>query len=501
MSASASTELPATGEVVLAHSTTTPERGNSEDAGSGSGPHEDDSGRMGPREWGMLIVLCGAIFLEGIDVAMLNVALPTIKADLNMSTGSVGWVMSAYVLAYAGFMLLGGRAADLLGRRRMFVLWLAVFLVFSGLGGFASEGWVLIVARFVTGAAAAFMTPAGLAIITTSFPEGPLRNRALLFYAGTAAGGFSLGLVIGGLLTSIDWRLVFFVPVGLAALILVAALRLLPREARPERSAGGFDAVGAVAVTSAMLLLVYGVVRLEHPTHGWPLTVLVFVAGSLAVMSFVATERRSAAPLVRLGILRSAALVRANAGAMLFAGAFFGFQFIVVFYLQELRGWSTLETSLAMLALGVDAVLAPTLTPWLVERFGNLRVVLGGMVLAAMAYTLFLPIDLDTAYVAMFPTMLLIGLGFAMAYGPLTIAATDGIDESEQGLAGGLLYTSFQFGAALGLSAVTAVVAGAGGSDLDGFRLALAVPLGASVLGALVTLTGLRGRRREAVAV
>jgi len=143
----------------------------------------------------------------------------------------------------------------------------------------------------------------------------------------------------------------------------------------------------------------------------------------------------------------------------------------------------------------------PTLTPWLVERFGNLRVVLGGMVLAAMAYTLFLPIDLDTAYVAMFPTMLLIGLGFAMAYGPLTIAATDGIDESEQGLAGGLLYTSFQFGAALGLSAVTAVVAGAGGSDLDGFRLALAVPLGASVLGALVTLTGLRGRRREAVAV
>ncbi|MFE5530361.1 MFS transporter [Embleya sp. NPDC056538] len=448
---------------------------------------------MSPRAWGMLLVLCGAIFLEGIDVAMLNVALPTIRDDLGMSTGGVSWVMSAYVLAYAGFMLLGGRTADLLGRRRMFLLWLTVFLVFSGLGGFATEGWMLIVARFVTGASAAFMTPAGLSIITTGFPEGPQRNRALLFYAGTAAGGFSLGLVIGGLLTAIDWRLVFFVPVALAAVILAAASALIPRDERPE-SGGGFDLVGAIGVTGSMLLLVYGVVRLEHPADGPGWTIVAFAGGLALLLAFVAVERRTANPLVRLGILRSGALVRANLGAMLFAGSFFGFQFIAVFYLQEIRGWSTLETSFALLAVGADAVLAPTLTPRLVERFGNLRVILGGMVAAAAAYALFLSIDGDTSYVAMFPTMLLLGLAFALAYGPLTIAATDGIDEDEQGLAGGLLYTAFQFGAALGLSTVTAVLAGAGGSELDGFRTALIVPLVGVALGAAVTAFGPRGR-------
>lgn len=462
-------------------------------------PPENDAGRMGARAWGMLIVLCGAIFLEGIDVAMLNVALPTIREDLGMSTGAVSWVMSAYVLAYAGFMLLGGRTADLLGRRRMFLLWLTVFLVFSGLGGFATEGWMLIVARFVTGASAAFMTPAGLAIITTTFPEGPQRNRALLFYAGTAAGGFSLGLVIGGLLTAIDWRLVFFVPVVLAAVILTMASALIPKDGRPERNGQGFDVAGAISVTGSMLLLVYGVVRLEHPAHGWGWTIAVFAGGIALLVAFVAAERRAGTPLVRLGILRSGALVRANLGAMLFAGSFFGFQFVAVFYLQEVRGWSTLETSFALLAVGVDAVLAPTVTPRLVDRFGNLRVILGGMLLAALAYALFLSIDADTSYAAMFPTMLLLGLAFSLAYGPLTIAATDGIEEDEQGLAGGLLYTAFQFGAALGLSAVTAVLAGAAGSELDGFRTALLVPLAGVLLGAVVTTFGLRGRARVPV--
>lgn len=156
------------------------------------------------RSWAILAVLCGAVFLEGIDVSMLGVALPAIRADLGMSTETLQWVVSAYVLGYGGFVLLGGRAADLLGRRRMFLLWLGVFLVFSGLGGLATEGWVLIVARFVTGVSAGFMTPAALSLITTSFAEGPARNKALLVYAATAAGGFTLGLVAGGLLTAID---------------------------------------------------------------------------------------------------------------------------------------------------------------------------------------------------------------------------------------------------------------------------------------------------------
>ena len=451
---------------------------------------------MGGRAWGVLLVLCGAIFLEGIDVAMLNVALPSIRAELGLSTATLSGVVSAYVLGYGGFMLLGGRAADMYGRRRMFLTWLVVFLAFSGLGGFATEGWMLLLARFVTGVAAAFMTPAGLSIITTSFQEGPNRTKALLFYAGTAAGGFSLGLVVGGLLTRIDWRWVFFTPVILSAVILAAALWLIkepPAQERPPRRA---DFAGAITVTAAMLLITYAVVRLEHPGDGWGWTVVSFIGGVAALAAFVAIERRSPAPLVRLGILRSGPLVRANVSALLYAGSFFGFQFLVTLYLQELRGWSTLETSLALLATGIDAILAPTLTPRLVAKFGNIRVIFGGLVLAVVAYALFLPLGLDWTYAAMFPSMILLGLGFALAYGPLTIVATDGIAEDEQGLAGGLLYTSFQFGAALGLSAVTAVsvaALGAGGTPeaaLGGFRAALVVPLVMAVLAAVVTASG-----------
>ncbi|GAB2597143.1 MFS transporter [Streptomyces capparidis] len=466
---------------------------------------------MDARSWGVLLVLCGAIFLEGLDAAMLNVAVPSIRADLGLSTASASWVISAYVLGYAGFMLLGGRVADLLGRRRMFLFWLTVFLAFSGLGGFATEGWMLILARFVTGAAAAFLTPAGLSIITTSFPEGPRRNRALLVYAGTAAGGFSLGVVVGGLLTEIGWRWVFFAPVLLAAVILVGALALIRDGGAAPARGQGFDVAGAFTATGAMLLTVYAVVRLEDPGHGWPLTVAALAAGLALLAAFVRVERRAAAPLVRLGILRSGALVRANLGAVLVVGAFFGFMFIVTLYLQELRGWSSMETGLALLVVGIDAVLAPTLTPRLVSRFGNVRVILGGCVLAAVAYALFLPVGPDWSYAAMFPTLLLLGLSFALAYGPLTIAATDGVAEEEQGLASGLLNTSIQFGAAFGLSAVAAVhgmaapdAGGSAGQALDAFRAALVVPLVLVVLGAVVTATGLRtrgtGRGRAAAA-
>lgn len=462
-------------------------------------PPDRGTDRMSARAWGVLLVLCGAIFLEGIDVSMMGVALPSIRAELGMSTSALQWVVSAYVLSYGGFVLLGGRAADLLGRRRMFLLWLGVFVVFSGLGGFATEGWLLIVARFVTGVAAAFLAPAGLSIITTSYAEGPRRNQAVLVYAGAAAGGFSLGLVVGGLLTAISWRWVFFAPVLVAALLLIAAIRLIPRDDRGARATGGFDLAGAVAVTGAMLLLVYAVVMAPEWELGW--TVGTFALAAAFAAAFVRIERRSAAPLVRLGILRSASLVRANLGAMLLVGSFVGLQFIAVLYLQELRGWSELETGLALLVVGIDAVLAPTLTPRLVARFGNLRVVFAGLVLAAVAYALFLPVGSDWTYAAMLPSFVVLGLAFSLAYGPLTIAATDGIAEEEQGLASGLLTTSFQFGSALGLAVVAAVNVAATGTDgspqamLDGYRAALIVPLVAAVLGVAITSFGLRARR------
>ncbi|MFF0072568.1 MFS transporter [Streptomyces sp. NPDC005494] len=450
------------------------------------------------RKWGVLLVLCGAIFLEGIDVAMLNVALPSIRADLGLSTGDLQWVMSAYVLGYGGFMLLGGRAADLFGRRQMFVLWLTVFLLFSGLGGFATEGWMLIVARFVTGVAAAFMTPAGLSIITTGFAEGPVRNKALLIYSGTAAGGFTVGLVAGGLLTAIGWRWVFFAPVALSFLILIAALAFVPRSQRPDRSGKPVDAAGALTITTALVLIVLGVERAAHA--GIAASAATLLAGLAFLVAFLVIERRSAEPLVRLGILRSGSLVRANLSAMLFAAGFFGFQFLVVLYLQELRGWSTLETSFAMLVIGVDAILSPTLTPRLVARFGNARVIFGGLLLAVLAYGLFLPLGADWSYAAMFPGLIVLGLAFSLAYGPLTIVATEGIAEEEQGLAGGLLYTAFQFGAALGLSAVTSVSVAAThaqtpGALLEGYRAGLLVPFAAAVVAAAISALGLRSRR------
>lgn len=463
--------------------------------------------RMTRHAWAVLLVLCGTVFLEGLDVSMMGVALPSMRADLHLSTSSLQWVVSAYVLGYGGFVLLGGRAADLFGRRRMFLLWLTVFIAFSGLGGLADGGAMLIVARFVTGVAAGFLTPASLSIITTSFAPGDVRNRALLIYGAAGAGGFTLGMVAGGVLTTAGWRWVFFAPVILASLLMAVALRVL-RERGPAaqpgtagRVRGRFDLAGALTITGGMLLLVLGVVRAPDVPG---VTTALTLAGSAALLAtFVAVERRSAAPLVRLGILRSAPLVRANLGALLFVGAFVSFQFVIVLYLQELRGWSALETGLALLVAGIDLIIAPTLTPVLVRRFGNVPMILAGMVLGVAAYAWFLGIGADWPYPMMLPGLILLGLAFSLAYGPLTIAATDDVDEAEQGLAGGLLNASVQFGGALLLALVTAVNVIVTGDNptpadtLDGYRAALLVPVAALVVGTVLTATGLR-RRAEA---
>jgi EmrB/QacA subfamily drug resistance transporter len=456
------------------------------------------------RAWGTLLVLCGALFLDALDVSMVGVALPSIRSDLGMSISSLQWVVSGYVLGYGGFMLLGGRAADLLGRRRMFLLSLTVFLLASGLGGLVDDGNMLIVTRFIKGVSAAFTTPAGLSIITTSFAEGPARNKALSIYTATGATGFSLGLVFSGLLTELSWRWTLLLPVPLALITLLAAIRLVPDTGRPPRTSS-FDLAGAVTVTAAMLLLVFTVV--EAPDAGWASFRTV---GSLAAVvallaTFVTIERRSTAPLVRLGIFRSGSLVRANIGAMaLFA--WIGVQFIATLYMQQLRGWSALETGLAIFPGGaMVALLAPRVTPRLVSRFGSTRMILLGLTLAVAGYALFLPIGLDSSYpLAMFPTFFLGGLSFAFAYGPLNIAATNGIAPHEQGLAGGLVNTSFQFGGALTLAVVTAVNNANAGDDgsrqaiLDGFHAALYVPLIVAALGAVVVATGLRVERRAA---
>jgi EmrB/QacA subfamily drug resistance transporter len=464
----------------------------------------DSAERLGARAWGMLLVLCGAIFLDAMDVSMVGVALPSIREDLGMSTSSLQWVVSAYVLGYGGFLLLGGRAADLLGRRRVFLIALGVFVVASGLGGLVDDGSLLIATRFIKGVSAGFTAPAGLSIITTSFAEGPARNKAVSIYTATGAAGFSLGLVFGGLLTEIGWRWVFFLPVPVALATLLAGIRLVPADPRPLRVSRSFDVAGAVTLTAAMLLLVFTVV--EAPDVGWASarTLGSFAATGAIMAAFVAIERRTAVPLVRLGILRSASLVQANLGAMMLIGGWFGFQFVATLYMQQLRGWSPLETGLAIFPGGfLVAVLAPRIAP-LVMRYGIRRLITIGLASTGIGYALFLPIALDSSYfLAMFPTFVFAGLGFALAYGPLNIAATNGVAAEEQGLASGLVSTSFQFGGALVLAVVTAVNNAATGVDgsqqalLDGFQAAIVVSVIAAGLG--VAATAFRVRSRTAV--
>ncbi|RXZ73089.1 MFS transporter [Agromyces albus] len=441
--------------------------------------------------------MCGAIFLEGIDVGMFNVALPSIRADLPMETGELQWIISAYILGYGGFVLLGGRAADLFGRRRVFLIALTVFLAFTGLGALATDPWMLIVARAATGVAAAFMAPAGLSIITTTF-TGATRDRAVLIYSGVGAGGFSVGLVAGGLLTMFGWRWVFIAPLVIAAALLAIAVPFIPRAANAlaALSRGRLDVLGGLTVTTALVVLVAGIEGAPHR----PLltTVVTFAIGALLLLAFVVVERRAAQPLVRFGIFRHANLVRANLGAALLAGGFLGFQFVVALYLQEELGWSVLETSLALLVSGIDVIIAPLFTPRLVARFGTRRVILGGLVLAALAYALFLPVAPDWTYAMMFPSFLAIGLAFAFAYGPLTIAATEDVEDDEQGLAGGLLYTGFQFGGAIGLAVVSGLLVALESTEAEGveaYRGALFGPLVFAIAAVAIAAGGVLRRR------
>src|SRR3954454_16894322 len=300
--------------------------------------------RWDARLWGALILLCGIVFLDGLDVSMVGVALPSIQADLGLTTSQLQWVISAYVLGLGGVLLLGGRASDLLGRRRVLIVALSVFTLASLIGGLVNDGTLLIAARFLKGVAAAFTVPAALSRIATTFPEGSARNKALAVFNAFGPTGFSFGLVFGGLLTEIAWRWTFLLPVPVATLLLFALPRYIPRDRAYLGPKRRYDLPGALLLTAGMLLLVRTIV--EAPTAGWgePETLAGFILAAGLLAAFVAVERRVAQPLVRLGIFRSAALVRTNLGAMCLFGAYVGFQFVATLYLQKTLGWSALET-------------------------------------------------------------------------------------------------------------------------------------------------------------
>jgi EmrB/QacA subfamily drug resistance transporter len=469
-----------------------------------SSPISAATARWDAKTWALLMVLCGVLFLDGLDVSMVGMALPSIRAELGLTTSQLQWVVSGYVLGYGGLLLLGGRAADLLGRRRVLLVALAVFVAASAVGGLVSDGTLLVITRLLKGMAAAFTAPAGLSIITTTFAEGPDRNRALSLYTAFGASGFSFGLVLGGLLTELGWRWVFLLPVPVALAVLLVARRVIPRDPPTPAAERRYDIAGAVTITAAMLLLVWTVV--EAPETGWASasTVAGFALVAALITAFVTIELRSANPLVRLGILRSASLVRANLGAMVLFGAYVGFQFLVTLYTQAALGWSPLETALAFLPAGMLVAFgAPRIGP-LVDRFGTQRLIAFGMVATVIGYALFLRIDASPSYlVVMLPTILLIGVGFATVFPSLNIQATAGVANHEQGLASGLVNTSFQVGGAIVLAVVTAVAGGQPegavepSAMLDDFRPALMVVTGVALVGLAVAASALVARSRE----
>jgi EmrB/QacA subfamily drug resistance transporter len=462
------------------------------------------AGRWEPRLWGALIVLCGVLFLDGLDVSMVGVALPSIRADLGISTSDLQWVVSGYVLGYGGLLLLGGRVADILGRRRVLLVALAVFTLASLAGGLASDATLLIGARFVKGMAAAFTAPASLSLITTTFPEGPARNRALSIYTAVGASGFTSGLILGGLLTELGWRWTFLVPVPVALVVLLAAPRYIRRDPPAMSARGRFDIAGAVSVTAAMLLLVRAVV--DAPNKGWtaPLTIGSFVASAVLLVLFVAIERRTSEPLLRLGILRNSHIVRANLGAMAVAGCYFGFQFMATLFLQSQLGWSALGTALAFLPAGLIVASGSPRMGALVTRFGPARVIAAGFAAFVAGYALFLPIGHSPVYVlAILPTILLVGTGFALSFGPLQMQATMGVGDHEQGLASGLVQTAFQVGGAVVLAVVSAIVSSqaSGGNFLAAVHPAIAVITGVAALGLIAVGSGVASERRQQAAL
>ncbi len=463
--------------------------------------HVVSNDRWTARTWAALMLLCGVLFLDGLDVSMVGVALPSIREDLDLSTSQLQWIVSGYVLGYGGLLLLGGRAADLLGRRKVLIAGMSVFAVASLLGGLVSDPTLLIATRFLKGASAAFTAPAGLSYITTTFQEGPARNKALSVYTAFGASGFSSGLILGGLLTEAGWRFTFLLPVPFALLILALAPRLLAKDAPSEGPRPGFDLPGAVAITAGMLLLVRTVVR--APDAGWASAETIVSFGIVAALlaAFVTIENRTKHPLVRLGILRSGHIVRANLGAMATAGSYFGFQFIATLYFQSVLGWSALETALAFLPAGLLVAFGSTRVGPLVDRIGTAPLIATAFIAFGAGYALFLRADLDPTYLTMIlPTMVLIGAGFALGFPSFNMQGTTGVADHEQGLASGLINTSFQVGGAVTLAIVSAVLGDgqAGGQAfLDDAHTAIGVVTGVAALGLISALSGLVVRRRH----
>ena len=450
--------------------------------------------------WAPLAMCCLAQFMVVLDISIVNVALPRMKTGLDLSTGGLQWVVNAYTLTFAGLLMLGGRAADLFGRRRVFLLGIGLFTVFSLLGGLAQNGAWLITARALQGAAGAVLAPATLSLLTTTFPGPSERRRALGAWSATAASGAAVGVLAGGLLTELlDWRWVLFVnvPVGIA---LLAGAALALSESRAGGVSRRLDLPGAVTLTAAMTMLVYGIVSTNTHPWGSARTLSVLALGLLLLGVFVLIEARLAEnPLVPLGVFRRRSLNAANGVALTVGASIFSSFFFLSLYLQQINGYTPLRAGLAFLPMALATLGATLLAARFVARLGVRRQLLFGLLLAATGLAWMAQLAPgDSFWPSLFWPELLAGTGFGLSFVPMTLGATTGIPPHQAGLASGLLNTTRQMGGAIGLAATAAIAAtvhprssahyAVAAALTSGYDRALAVCAGVLVGGAVVAL-------------
>jgi EmrB/QacA subfamily drug resistance transporter len=412
--------------------------------------------RPGVNPWLVLVLVCMAQFMVILDATIVNVALPSIQRDLEMSDADLQWIVNAYTLMFGGFLLLGGRAGDLAGRKKIFLAGLVVFTVASLLNGLAPSSEVLILFRGLQGLGAALIAPAALSIITATFSEGAERTKAMGVWAAIAVGGGAVGLVLGGILVeALSWPWIFFVNVPVGIAVFVAALRYVP-ESRDEHAHKSFDLAGAVTVTGGLIALVYGIVKAQE--KGWTSlhTGGFFTLAIVLLAAFLVIESRSAEPLVRLSIFRVRTIRAANVVMFLVASGLFAMFFFNTLYLQRVLGYSPLQAGLAFLPFTAGIIIGAGLSQRFVPKLGAREVPLIGMGMAVVGLLLFVRLEPGGSYVADFlPGVILASIGMGLTFVPVTLIATSGIPTDDAGLASGLYNTSQQVGGALGLAVLS----------------------------------------------
>ncbi|MGH3004253.1 MAG: MFS transporter [Gaiellaceae bacterium] len=462
------------------------------------------------RRWLALAVLVAAQFMVVLDVAIVNVALPTIKTDLHFSQESLQWVITAYSILFGGVLLLGGRMADLLGRRRMFMIGLGLFTVSSLLDGLSWSEASLITFRTLQGLGAAMLAPAALSILMTTFEEGRERNVALGIWGAVSGSGAAAGVLLGGVLTStLSWSWIFFVNVPVGALVLAVSPALL-RESRARLGHRHFDSGGAASITGGLMLLVYALTRASQ--HGWatPETASLLAAAAALIVAFVVIELRSPAPLLPMRIFRLRTLSGSNLTALLSGAAVFSQFFLLTLYMQQVLHYSALQTGAAYLAFTLSIIGFSTLSQALVTRIGIRRVLPVGLMLAAAGLVLDSRLPVHGHYFwDLFPAFMLGGIGMAFAFIPMSIGALSGVEQRDAGVASGLLNTSQQVGGAIGVAVVVTIATTftghylgshpatgplSGAALTHGFQIAFYVLAGVAVLAAVLAAAVIESR-------